>query len=104
MATQGNIEEFYRSVQYFLVKDVQGASKHRAVFLSVCGAATYMLSRNLVAPEKRTDKSFEDICGAGTGSPHSSAVGDRTTLQIPFSFAEGGRVDRRIRRGTKTDI
>ena len=72
MAGHGNIEEFDHSVhdwteycerleQYFLADDVQDASKQRAILLSVSGSATYQLIRNLVAPAKLTDKSFDNI-------------------------------------------
>ena len=72
MAAHGNIEEFDRSVQdwteycerleqYFLANDVQDATKQRAILLSVSSSATYWLIRNLVAPAKPTDKSFDDI-------------------------------------------
>lgn len=36
-------------------------AKKRAVLLSVCGAETYRLIRNLVAPAKPTSKSFEQL-------------------------------------------
>ena len=50
-----------RLEQYFLANDVEDAGKQRAILLSVCGAATYRLIRNLVAPDKPTDKSFAAI-------------------------------------------
>ena len=72
MATHGRIGEFNRGEedwtaycerleQYFLANDVASAEKQRAILLSVCGAATYQLVRNLVAPDKPTDKSFEEL-------------------------------------------
>ena len=73
MATHGRIGEFNRAEeedwtaycerleQYFLANDVESAEKQRAILLSVCGAATYQLVRNLVAPDKPTDKSFDEI-------------------------------------------
>ena len=72
MATHGHIGEFDRRAedwtaycerleQYFLANDVADGAKQRAVLLSVCGAGTYQLIRNLVAPDKPTDKSFAAI-------------------------------------------
>ena len=72
MATHGNIGQFDRGVedwtaycerleQYFMANDVKDAGKQRAILLSVCGAATYQLIRNLVAPGKPTEKSFADL-------------------------------------------
>ena len=72
MATHGSIGEFVNSQedwrsyterlqQYFTANDVENAEKQRAILLSVCGASTYQLIRNLVAPAKPTDKSFAEI-------------------------------------------
>ena len=73
MATRhGSIGEFDPSVeewksyterleQYFVANDVENAEKRRAILLSVCGPSTYQLVRNLVAPSKPTEKSFEEI-------------------------------------------
>ena len=72
MATHGNVGEFKhgaedwtayceRLEQYFTANDVDDAGKKRAILLSGCGAATYQLVRNLVAPDKPTDKSFQEI-------------------------------------------
>ena len=35
--------------------------KQRAILLSYCGAATYQLIRNLVSPDKPTDKTFAEL-------------------------------------------
>ena len=72
MAAHGNIAEFDRRAedwaaycerleQYFLANDVGDADKQRAILLSVCGAGTYQLIRNLAAPARPSEKSFEDI-------------------------------------------
>ena len=71
MAQHGNIGEFdaaredwvsytERLSQYFIANGIteDAAEKKRAILLSVCGAATYQLIRNLSAPEKPTEKSF----------------------------------------------
>ena len=72
MATHGNIGEFDRGAedwaaycerleQYFLANDVEDADKQRAILLSVCGAGTYQLIRNLAAPDKPSEKTFGAI-------------------------------------------
>ena len=50
-----------RLQQYFAANDVRTAEKQRAILLSGCGAATYQLIWNLVAPEKPTDKTFQQL-------------------------------------------
>ena len=68
----GNIGEFdsskenwkcytERLQQYFMANDVVDAQKQRAILLSACGAPTYLLIRNLAAPQQPTDKSFAQI-------------------------------------------
>ena len=70
--THGSIGEFdagredwvsytERLEQYFIGNNVTVATKKRAVLFSVCGAETYKLIRNLVAPAKPTSKSFEQL-------------------------------------------
>ena len=72
MATHGHIETFDRSMddwtaycerleQYFAANDVEDADKKHAILLSYCGAPTYRLICNLVAPSKPTAKSFADL-------------------------------------------
>ena len=72
MATKhGSIGEFDSSVedwtsyterlqQYFAANDV-AEGKQRAVLLSVCGCQTYQLVKNLLAPERPADKTFQEI-------------------------------------------
>lgn len=50
-----------RLEQYFIANDVTDEGKKKAVFLSNCGATTYQLIRDLVAPGKPTDKSLSDL-------------------------------------------
>ena len=50
-----------RLEQYFVANDVTNTQKKRALLLSVCGAATYQLIRNLVAPAKPTSRTFEEL-------------------------------------------
>ena len=72
MATHGTIGAFEpntetwvtyteRLEQYFIANDVDAAEKKRAILLSVCGATTYQLIRNLVAPGKPTSKTFDEL-------------------------------------------
>ena len=51
-----------RLVQYFVANSIsEEGNTRRAILLSSCGAPTYQLIRNLVAPGKPTDKSFTEI-------------------------------------------
>ena len=70
--THGSIGEFdagredwvsytERLEQYFIGNDVTAATKKRTVLLSVCGAETYKLIRNLVAPAKPTSQVFTQL-------------------------------------------
>ena len=72
MTTHGSIGEFdgtrenwksytERLQQYFTANDVAAAEKQRAILLSACGASTYQLIRNLVAPDAPTDKTFAEL-------------------------------------------
>ena len=55
------IEYTERLEQYFATNKITDSGKKRAVLLSVCGAKTYKLIRNLVNPRKPTDKSFAEL-------------------------------------------
>ena len=72
MATHGSIGEFdsdketwaaytERLQEYFLANDADVAEKQRAILLSVCGAATYQLIRDLVSPARPNTKTFDEI-------------------------------------------
>ena len=50
-----------RLEQYFVANEVVDASKKRAILFSVCGAATHKLIRSLVAPQKPTDKYYDEL-------------------------------------------
>ena len=50
-----------RLEQYSEANDIKTAEKKRAILLSVCGAATYQVIRNLTTPGKLTDHSFEEL-------------------------------------------
>ena len=45
-----------RLQQFFLANEISDKGKQLAVFLSVCGSATYQLLRSLVAPGNPADK------------------------------------------------
>ena len=71
-ATHGHLGEFdstqeewetytERLEQYFTANDVQDAEKQRAILLSCCGASTYRLIKNVLAPNRPTDVPFDDI-------------------------------------------
>ena len=48
--------------QYFMANGIDAeGDKYRAILLSSCGAPTYQLIQNLVAPGKPTDKTFSQI-------------------------------------------
>ena len=47
-----------RLQQYFAANDVQSEEKQKAILLSVYGAQTYQLLKNLLTPEKPADKTF----------------------------------------------
>ena len=72
MASHGTLSDFdsdredwtsytERLEQYFEANDVVSAVKQRAILLSICGASTYQLIRDLVAPAKPISKSFAEI-------------------------------------------
>ena len=47
---------------YFTANDLTGnEEKKKAILLSVCGASTYDLMKNLLQPEKLADKSYEEL-------------------------------------------
>ena len=46
---------------YFIANDVNDAAKKRSILLSVCGATTYKVIRNLVQQDKLDTTSYADI-------------------------------------------
>ena len=68
-----------RLEQYMVANDIQDVGKKRAILLSACGAATYQLIRNLVAPGKPTDHTFEQLVKQVTDhlTPPPSAIMQR---------------------------
>ena len=72
MASHGTLSDFdsdmedwtsytERLEKYFEANDVVSAVKQRAILLSICGASTYQLIRDLVAPAKPISKSFAEL-------------------------------------------
>ena len=47
--------------QYFIANDITRKEKKRAVLLTSCGVQTHALIKNLLAPEKPSEKSFAEI-------------------------------------------
>ena len=52
---------------YFVANDMTNAEKKRAVLLSVVGATTYRLLRNLIAPAKPDEKTYKELVDAVKG-------------------------------------
>ena len=72
MATHGQFGEFNpqredwtsyteRLQEYFIANGLEDAAKKKAVLLSIVGAEMYQLMRNLTAPAKPTEKSFDQL-------------------------------------------
>lgn len=72
MGTHGTMGEFNsenetwtcyseRLEQYFIANGVESEDKKRAILLTMSGPATYQLIRNLCAPTKPTQKSFDQL-------------------------------------------
>ena len=71
MAIYGKVEEYKedeewveyieRLAHYFTANEIEDAGKRRSILLSVCGAKTYKLIRNLLAPAKPDSKTFDEL-------------------------------------------
>ena len=48
-------------ILYFAANDMESESKQHAIFLSMCGPATYQLIRNILAPVKPTEHLFTEL-------------------------------------------
>ena len=68
----GKIDEFDRHKEewpqyverlgfFFIANSITTAEKKRAIFLSVVGAATYKVLRNLISPELPSEKSYDEL-------------------------------------------
>uniref|UniRef100_A0A1A8BW73 Zgc:165409 n=1 Tax=Nothobranchius kadleci TaxID=1051664 RepID=A0A1A8BW73_NOTKA len=47
--------------QFFAANEIDDGEKQRAILISVVGAATYSLMRNLLSPAKPKDKTFQEL-------------------------------------------
>lgn len=55
-------EEYCEIVEHFFTaNDIEEADKKKSILLSVVGAQTYSLMRNLLSPAKPGDKTFEEL-------------------------------------------
>ena len=72
MTTHGRIGEFNqqredwisyseRLQEYFAANEIEAAAKKKAILLSIVGAETYQLMRSLAAPQKLTEKSYDQL-------------------------------------------
>ena len=52
-----------RLEHYFVANEIDSAEKRKAILLSYCGPQTYQLVKNLLAPEKPSDKTYTEIVG-----------------------------------------
>ena len=50
-----------RLQQHYAANEIEAVGKQRAILLSCCGPQTYQLIKNLLAPEKPTDKTYAEI-------------------------------------------
>ena len=68
-----------RFKQYCVAHDIVHDGKKRAVLLSVCGAKTYQMIRNVTKPDMPKDKSYDDILKSLTTrySPKPSIITQR---------------------------
>ncbi len=47
--------------QFFAANEIEDADRQRAILISVVGASTYSLMRNLLRPEKPKDKTYPEL-------------------------------------------
>ena len=55
---------------YFIANNIESMEKQRAILLSACGKKTYKLMRNLSAPQKPGEKTYDDIVKLVTDHQH----------------------------------
>ena len=59
---QENWPEYIERLElYFIANDIVAPEKKRAILLNGCGPATYKLFRNLAAPNRPSDLSYDDL-------------------------------------------
>ena len=72
MALHGHIQEFNndneswadykeRLDQYFVANDITDAGKMKAIFITIIGAETYALLKNLLQPTLPSGKTFDEL-------------------------------------------
>ena len=72
MATVGSLSEYVESdgdwikyverlEHFFLANDIEEEEKKRSILLSVCGAKTYKLIRNLATPQSPGGMGFKEL-------------------------------------------
>ncbi|KAL5491807.1 hypothetical protein EMCRGX_G017171 [Ephydatia muelleri] len=97
MAVHGNLGVFDRDLedwasycerveQYFIANGISNADRKRAILLSVCGPGTFKLIRNLIAPDKPSDKSFEQIVKAKESESIAQFVAELRRLAVHCEF------------------
>ena len=93
-----------RLEQFFQANGVAAAEKQRAVLLSVCGSSTYLLIRNLVSPEKPTDKTYAQL--VKLVREHVSPPPSCFSTEIPLQLAdtEGCRDSDTVRDGVEAPV
>lgn len=75
-----------RLEQYFVANEIESAERKRAILLSVCGAKTYQLIRDLTSPAKPAEKSYAEIVDLVTKhfSPKPSVVMQRCKFNARY--------------------
>ena len=71
-----------RLEQYFTANDIKIAEKKRAILLSVCGAATYQVIRNLTTPGKPTDHTFEELVQLVQAHRNPPSISDHPEIYL----------------------
>ena len=95
MAAHGKVGAFNESLEpwasyaerlehYFIANDVKEDEKKRAILLSSCGVNTYMIIRNLFAPDLPATKSFEEI--VATAGTHFNLKPSSIVQHFRFNF------------------
>lgn len=69
---------------YFDANEIEEADKRRSVLLTLCGAKTYSLIRDLVRPNRPTEKSYEEIINVVKShlQPQPSEVTERFKFNL----------------------
>ena len=91
----GSKEEWPQYVErlnhFFVANGITDAGKKKSVILSGIGPATYALARNLVAPEKPGDKSYDDLVALLTTHFNPTPSGTVQRFKIHSRFWKSGK-------------